>query len=189
MESLKEPTPKYGVLVTCFSSYGGFSSSPDSSPLCSASFGVWSFLLEGKSTEDGDALVGEPRGVVKILDDGVTKVREWLLGSGERTSDESKAAEVWGAPEVSWTSDEWWVLENTSDWGMSTSKETLEDFSSSANAPESVLSRRSLASPLPGRKRATIFVLLYTWTSLFVALVSLTCLYLVANMQSYIYPR
>lgn len=94
MESLKEPTPRYGVLVTCFSSYGGFSSSPDSSPLCSASFGVLSFLLEGKSTEDGDALVGEPRGVVKILDDGVTKVREWLLGSGERTSDESKAAEV-----------------------------------------------------------------------------------------------
>ena len=189
MESLKEPTPKYGVLVTYFSSYGGFSSSADSSPLCSASFGVWSFLLEGKSTEDGDALVGEPRGVVKILDDGVTKVREWLLGSGERTSDESETAEVWGAPEVSWTSDEWWVLENTSDWGMSTSKETFEDFSSSANAPESVLSRGSLASPLPARKRATIFVLFYTCTSLFVVLVSLTCLYLVANTQSYIYPR
>lgn len=105
MESLKEPTPKYGVLVTCFSSYRGFSSSADSSPLCSASFGVWSFLLEGKSTEDGDALVGEPRGVVKILDDGVTKVREWLLGSGERTSDELETAEVGGAPEVSRTSE------------------------------------------------------------------------------------
>ena len=93
-ESHHVPAPKYGVLVTCFCSNGGFSSKATLSPVCSAPNGDCSFLLQGKATEQGRVLEGEVRGEVNKLEGGVTKVREWFVGSGDRARDESDKPEV-----------------------------------------------------------------------------------------------
>ena len=59
IESLKGPTPKYGVLVTCFSSNGGFSSLTVSSPVDTTSNGEGSGSDPRKNTSCPDTLGGE----------------------------------------------------------------------------------------------------------------------------------
>ena len=74
--------------------------------------------------------------MLKILDNGVTKVREWFVGSGEKTRDGSDT------PDVSR------VSENTSGWDISYSGQTFEDFSSFISTPDSTFSRGRLISPV-----------------------------------------
>lgn len=125
MEPLSEPIPIYGVLVTCFSSHGGFSSAAVSSPVLTAPSGVWSALFLGSVVENGWVFACGVRGELKIPDVGVTKVREWFVGSGDSARDESDTPEM---PRDS---------EKTSGREIAWSV-TCEGFSSSTSRPESM---------------------------------------------------
>ena len=129
------------MLVTCFSSYGGFSSPDNSSPVCFAPSGVCSSLFGGNEAADGCVFGGEGRGVLKILDDGVTKVREWFVGSGDMTREES------GTAEMSCESG------HTSGKESSYSGQTCEGFSLFRITLESAFSREEVTSVLSTRKK------------------------------------
>lgn len=76
IESLKDPNSKYGVLVTSFSSREGFSSHAAPSLVDATPNGVGSGSVPGKNTSCAVSFDEELGGVVKILDDGVTNVKE-----------------------------------------------------------------------------------------------------------------
>ena len=85
---------------------------------------VCSALFLGSVVENGWVFACGVRGVLKIPDVGVTKVRELFVGSGDRAKDESDT------PEMSRDS------ENTSGREISWSV-TCEGFSSFTRAPQS----------------------------------------------------
>ena len=88
IESLKGPRPKYGVLVTCFSSNGGLSSFAVSSPVDITPYGEGSGSVPGKITSSPDTLGGELWGVVKTPEEGVTNVKELFVGSGDKARED-----------------------------------------------------------------------------------------------------
>ena len=129
IKSFKEPKLKYGVLVTCFSSCGGFSSSV-SSPVAVVPNGVWLGSFPGKSSSCAVGFGRELWGVVKMPDDGVTNVKEWFEGSGDLRRDGSVIEE---APSQS---------NNTSESDMLCSGETFDDLSSVTRTSDTSLLQR-----------------------------------------------